>query len=189
MNYKAFQIINGWSGLYFWLDQLMIFTSQYALVLFALWLVFMWFRGKDHTKRSVLYAGFTGILALFVNFIIGHVYLESRPFVIHSVHLLYPHAADASFPSDHTTGAFALAIMIILRNRGVGAWGYGMLMLAILTGISRVYVGHHYPGDVLGSVAVAIITSILIYKFKEHLEPITKRIVNRYEMLLNKKKD
>lgn len=189
MNYKVFQMINGWSGHYFWLDKLMVYMSQYGLELFAFCLVMIWIAGNGDTKRSVLYAGLTGILALFVNFLIGHIYYEPRPFVTHSVNLLFSHAADASFPSDHTTGAFALAIMIfLLRNRESEAWGYCMLLLAVVMGISRVYVGHHYPGDVLGSIAVAILTSVLIYKCKGYLEPFAKSVVNRYEMLFKKRR-
>ncbi|MFE4897941.1 phosphatase PAP2 family protein [Peribacillus butanolivorans] len=52
--------------------------------------------------------------------------------------------------------AFSLALAVLLRHRKIGL---GMLLLANLTGISRVYVGHHYPFDVLGSVIVGMLVS------------------------------
>src|SRR3954454_7250194 len=54
---------------------------------------------------------------------------------------------DPSFPSDHATGACSLAFAIWLCD---GTIGTVLLVLAALLSFARVYVGTHYPGDVLG---------------------------------------
>jgi undecaprenyl-diphosphatase len=180
MNYQLFKAINQLAGHHPIIDKVMIFTTQYALIVFALILLLMWFFGKEQYKYSVVYAAITGGLGLFINFVIGHIYYEPRPFVTHTVHLLIQHAKDSSFPSDHTTGAFSLALAVLLRHRKIGL---GMLVFAILTGISRVYVGHHYPFDVLGSIIVGIVVSSLVYKCSSLLNPIPRTIVNIYNQL------
>jgi undecaprenyl-diphosphatase len=97
------------------------------------------------------------------------------------VHLLIQHVKDSSFPSDHTTGTFSLALAVLWRkHRKIG---YGMLLFAILTGISRIYVGHHYPFDVLTSVVVALITSRFVYAFSSVFRPIARIIISIYNRI------
>jgi undecaprenyl-diphosphatase len=77
----------------------------------------------------------------------------------HAVHPLIAHKPDASFPSDHATAAFAIAVAIWLRSRTVGAVA---IVFAALLAVGRVAVGVHYPGDVaagalLGTAAAALL--------------------------------
>ena len=70
-----------------------------------------------------------------------------------------------SFPSGHTTTAFALACWVFLltyRTR-YRWWGYGALLLAGLVGLSRVYRGVHYPSDVLTGAAIGMLWGALVY--------------------------
>lgn len=180
MNYHIFKAINQLAGHHPFIDKVMILTSQYALIVYAIVLLLMWFLGKDHSKYTVVYAAITGGLGLLINFVIGHIYYEPRPFVTHKVHLLIQHAKDASFPSDHTTGAFSLALAVLLRHRKIGL---SMLLFAIVTGISRIYVGHHYPFDVIGSIFVGVVVSILIYKLSSFLKPLPKTIIYIYNQI------
>ncbi|MDQ0199035.1 undecaprenyl-diphosphatase [Neobacillus ginsengisoli] len=180
MNYKLFQAINQNAGHHPFLDGLMVFVTQNALIVYAIVLLLMWFVGKEKYKYTVVFAAITGALGLFINLVIGHIYYEPRPFVTHKVHLLIQHAKDASFPSDHTTGAFSLALAVLLRHRKIG---FGMLLFAILTGISRVYVGHHYPFDVLGSIVVGLLVSTIVYNARSLLQPIPRTIINIYNQI------
>lgn len=180
MNYNIFQAINQLAGNHPFMDGLMVFTTHYALIFYAIVLLLMWFFGKEQHKYSVVYAAVTGGIGLFINFILGHFYYEPRPFVTHNVHLLIQHAKDTSFPSDHSTGAFSLALAVLLRHRKIGL---AMLLFAMLTGISRIYVGHHYPFDVLGSMVVGLFVSTLIYKFSSLLNPIPQTIINIYNQI------
>ncbi|WCK52932.1 undecaprenyl-diphosphatase [Aneurinibacillus sp. Ricciae_BoGa-3] len=183
MNYYLFHLVNQWAGKLSWLDAIMCFITNYALVIYALILIAIWLAGNKMDKRSVLYAGITGVLAIVFNLIISKVYFEPRPFITHHVNLLLPHPNDASFPSDHTSGAFGLAIAMLMFKP---KWGYGMLVLAVLTGFSRIFVGHHYPGDVLGSIIVAIISAFLISKGKRLLEPVVRLVIAIYEKVTSR---
>lgn len=181
MNYTLFKAINQYAGHHPFLDGLMVFVTKEALAIFALVLLLMWFFGKEKYKYTVVFAAITGVLGLFINFILGHIYFEPRPFVTHHVHLLIQHAKDSSFPSDHSTGTFSLAFAVLWRkNRKIG---FGLLVIAILTGISRVYVGHHYPFDVLASILVALISSRLVYSFSSVFRPIARLIISIYNQI------
>ncbi|HHW36232.1 MAG TPA: undecaprenyl-diphosphatase [Bacillales bacterium] len=180
MNYNLFKSINQLAGHHPFLDGLMVGITNNALMIYAIVLLLIWFFGKNHYKQTVVFAAITGVLGLLINFVIGHIYFEPRPFVTHKVNLLVTHAADASFPSDHTTGAFALALAVLFVHRKIGL---GMLLFAFLTGFSRIYVGHHYPFDIFGSIIVSLVISIIVYKLSPFLEPIPNAIINLYNRI------
>ena len=180
MNYNIFKSINQLAGHHPFLDGLMAGVTNYALIVYAIVLLLIWFFGKNQYKKTVVYAAITGVLALLINFVIGHIYFEARPFVAHKVNLLVDHAADASFPSDHTTGAFALALAVLFVHRKIGI---GMLLFAFITGFSRIYVGHHYPFDIIGSIVVSLVISTIIYKLSPFLEPIANAIIHLYNRI------
>lgn len=175
MNYNLFQLVNQFTGRFPVLDGLMVLISQKSMYIYASILIIMWFYRKGNYKYTVVFATMTGILGLTVNLIISRIYFEPRPFVTYpDVQVLFHHAADASFPSDHTTGAFALSLFVYLCHRKIGS---AMIILALFTGISRIYVGHHYPYDVLSSIIVAITVSLFVFKVRKYLSFIPKTLI------------
>ena len=108
-------------------------------------------------------AGFGMLLALGAGQVISGAVDRARPFVAHpgQVHLLMAHSRDPGFPSDHATGAFALAFGLLAADRRIGRIA---LLLAAAIAVSRVAVGAHYPTDVLagavlGGLAVLVIAA------------------------------
>ncbi|MFP7486440.1 undecaprenyl-diphosphatase [Priestia filamentosa] len=180
MNYDIFKSINHLAGKHPFLDDIMVNVSTKALILYALFLIMIWIFGGENHKHTVFWAGVTGVLALVVNATIAHFYFEPRPFVSHAVNVLTPHDADASFPSDHTTGAFALSFAILLSHKRIGS---ALVAFALLTGFSRIYVGHHYPFDVLGSIIVAIVISLIVYAVRPKLEGISGFFIRIYNKI------
>ncbi|WP_319001197.1 phosphatase PAP2 family protein [Clostridium estertheticum] len=67
-----------------------------------------------------------------------------------------------SFPSGHTTGAFSLAVIIALY---FPIFGFITIPLALCVGISRIYIGVHYPTDVIVGIFIGTTCSLLTYKF------------------------
>src|SRR5207247_10938133 len=82
-----------------------------------------------------------------------------RPFEAHSeIHPLYT-VHSSSFPAGHATTAFAGATLLsYLAPRGTPLF----VGLAAAIGFSRVYVGVHYPGDVLGGAAIGVLVGLAI---------------------------
>lgn len=94
------------------------------------------------------------VIDMLLSFIIGYVYPEARPFVGHTVNQLIQHVPNSSFPSNHALGAMAIALGLIAPYRTCGIVFAG---LAILVGVSRVYVGVHYPIDIMGGFGLALL--------------------------------
>ena len=67
-----------------------------------------------------------------------------------------------SFPSGHTTGAFSLAVIIALY---FPIFGFITIPLAFCVGISRMYIGVHYPTDVIMGIFIGSTCSLLTYRF------------------------
>jgi undecaprenyl-diphosphatase len=107
---------------------------------------------------AVLGAG----LGLAVAQVLSRLVDRPRPFVADpsGVHLFASHAADASFPSDHATAAFAIATAIFLRDRRLGAV---VLAFAIVLAAGRVAVGVHYPSDVLVGALLGAGASLAVH--------------------------
>ncbi|ASB87065.1 undecaprenyl-diphosphatase [Bacillus sonorensis] len=185
MNYELFNAIHSLSHHSNILDSFMIFVTEKAIYLYALMLLAIWLFGGSSYKKSVLQAGFTGILGLAANYLITLIYYEPRPFVAHHVDVLIHHAADASFPSDHTTGALAISIAFWLCHRRLGSL---MIAFGLLTGFSRIWVGHHYPVDVLGSILVSVLVSLIVLRFSKYLTPIFNWIISLYDSILQQLK-
>lgn len=62
------------------------------------------------------------------------------------------------------------------------------MIFGLLTGFSRIWVGHHYPIDVLGSIIVSLIVGFLLFRFSNVLRPIVDLIVRIYESIVHKNK-
>jgi undecaprenyl-diphosphatase len=126
-----------------------------ALFIATLAIIFLAARGAAHAawRRASVAALLSAGLALAIGKVISELVDRARPFVAHpeSVHLFSGHAADPSFPSDHATAAFAIAMAIFLRKR---SWGIVALVAATLLSIGRVAIGVHYPSDVLAGAAL-----------------------------------
>lgn len=142
------------------LDSVGIFLAEMAI--FVMILLVALIKGKGHRLRMILESALASGFALFTNAMIGFLAFRYRPFIAHEqVHLLIEKSGlDKSFPSDHTTVAFALATVVFLHNR---KWGIVSYIIALLIGISRIYVGVHYPTDVVGGMIVGIFSGMLVY--------------------------
>lgn len=161
LNSTLFLLINQFAGKNAMVDFLAIAFAQampFVLIALMLWL---WFFGSVNKQRISFFAGYSVLLALFISYLIGLVYFHERPFVAHLGTQLVEHAADASFPSDHTTFIFAIAFMYLFRKstRSLGSW---LCLLSLLAGLARVFVGVHYPFDIAGAALVGAVAAGLV---------------------------
>lgn len=110
-------------------------------------------------------AGEAGLLALAVGALITNVILKNavariRPYeVVEGLKLLIEKQHDFSFPSGHTCASFAAALAYDWTMPG--KWGIGAIVLASLIACSRLYVGVHYPTDVLGGLLAGALAAWL----------------------------
>ncbi|WP_407311390.1 phosphatase PAP2 family protein [Desulfosporosinus sp. SB140] len=173
----GFHVINQWAGHHPVLDKLMGFFAQYALELYALLFLVAWFSlpksDSDH-RHSLVVTGFSGILALVINVIIGQFFFRPRPFVAlpkGTFTQLIPHSLDTSFPSDHTSGSFGFAAGSWKKASFWVRWSF--TILAVLVAIARVYTGVHWPTDVIAGVIIGIISAKMVWFLNPTLRPLT----------------
>ncbi len=123
-------------------------------------------------------AGFASAVSLLLSVLIINLFMKNwiarvRPYeMISGLELLVGKASDWSFPSGHASSSFASACSILFtgyRKEGIAA-----LIFAFLIGFSRLYVGIHYPSDVLCGallgLAFAILASLIINKIYNKLQ-------------------
>ena len=160
MDHNLFLTINGLVGKSHLLDVIGKFVGgDYFLYLFVLLVALLWFKIGMH-KRVYLALG-SGAIAYVITGLIKHLIFRSRPFEILPVHqLIIDTERGNSFPSGHATVYFALAFAF---------WGteyfWPFITLATLGALGRVFVGVHYPLDILAGAVVGTITVLFLRKF------------------------
>lgn len=110
--------------------------------------------------RRTRLCGATALLAIVINTLVSNVILKNwvarpRPFLTHpELHPLIHLPTDFSFPSGHTSCAFAVAFVIyaLLPKR----YSIPALLLSAFVGLSRLYLGVHYPTDVLAGLLISL---------------------------------
>lgn len=100
-----------------------------------------------------------GIGALFVNVGLKNIVARTRPYeVIEGLRILVERQSDFSFPSGHSCASFASAFVYF--RMAPKKWGIPALILAALIAFSRLYVGVHYPTDVITGILIGILSAL-----------------------------
>ena len=113
-------------------------------------------------------------------FALKHAVHEPRPFaVLDNVHLLITEDDPWAFPSGHTTSTLAVVTFLILNMKELVQKHYKLINIlliafAILIPLSRMYVGVHYPGDVLAGAIIGICGALIVNKYKSNILSIIK---------------
>lgn len=131
-------------------------TGALFILLTALLLVF------PRTRRVGLAAAL-GLLCslLFTNLILKNLFQRVRPWEAFDFLRNLVVETDTSFPSGHTSAAFAFALAVV--RAGPKTWRKSkaaVVVLAVLMGLSRLYVGAHYPTDVLAGALVGSLAGV-----------------------------
>jgi undecaprenyl-diphosphatase len=181
LNRILFHLINQYAGLNPFADAAAIFAAKYMPLVIILGLIYLWIKRND-TRDVILYGAYAAVLGLLLNFIIGLVYYHPRPFMMHVGTLLFPYSPDSSFPSDHTTFMLSAAFMLTYFKK-TRTPGLILVVLGLIGGFARVFCGVHFPLDILGSVLVALVISILVYQFRNSLKPLNNIFKRMYSKL------
>lgn len=158
MDSYLFSLINQLAGRWAVLDGIGVFFAQYLDYL-LLFLVF----GILGNKKKVVFQMFSAaVLARFgIVELIRFLLPQARPFVENNVNLLIAHEAGPSFPSGHAAFYFALAAVVYSYNKKIGL---GFFSAAFLVSLARIFVGVHWPSDVMAGIVVGIFSGWLIVK-------------------------
>ncbi|MEU2953811.1 phosphatase PAP2 family protein [Streptomyces xanthochromogenes] len=160
------------------LDTLIALWSDYGLALFAVLMVLAWWRARPlGTVRTAmaLAAPFVVVAAYAVNDLFTAVVHEQRP--CQTLHTLTveacPPLGDWSFPSNHAAIAAAAAAAVLLTDRKLGAIA---VPAALLMAASRVWVGAHYPHDVVVGLVVGALVGLVLTLAARRAAPFVERL-------------
>lgn len=173
MNYELFQVINNLAGISPILDQFMIYIVKFSAPIMAILVATLlglglYTKDKELTMNSIHTILLLGI-TLAIHQVIGFFYVEPRPFVSHTVNLLLVHSADPSFPSTHAMGMSAIALSLFAVYKRLGSI---LIALTLLTGFAKIFVGHHYPIDIIDGFIITYVLFLLYNKLlKQRITP------------------
>lgn len=168
--------INSLAGQFAPLDWIMLFLAKIVVFLMVLAVAVRWFwpSNRPHERHVAVSCGLAAALALGANQVILLFYDRLRPYETGVSHPLLPPNSDPSFPSDHSTLAFAIAATLLLQRHPLAKL-FGIL--AALVALSRVYVGVHYSGDVLGGAVIGSLFAWIVSRLYREGNALDRRLV------------
>jgi undecaprenyl-diphosphatase len=179
LDYELFHFINDQANRFVFLNGLMTFFAQDIQYAFALGIIIYWFSGEKRNRRMVVEALLSMCIGMGISYILGHIFYRDRPFVTHSVIQLIQHPANASFPSDHAIGAFAIATVFWLyRTKFSTFW----LLAALLIAFSRIWTGVHYPTDVVAGAVIGVASVMGTHYLMKHLKILEQFILSGIDL-------
>lgn len=153
--------------------------KNFYIIFLVLWLAMIFssnYRNRLAGWTLIVGVTFSDILS---SKILKHIFLRERPFkVLEDVHQLVS-AAGPSFPSSHAVNSFTAATLIALFFRKP-IYSIIAYFCAFLSIYSRVYVGVHYPFDVLFGAILGVVIGYFIYKLSEKLFRLDKKNSSTY---------
>jgi undecaprenyl-diphosphatase len=166
LDYSAYEAINGLTGNSLADGAMTFLTAALQVVMVgivALTFLVPWAEKRRERRRGAVLATASAAIALLINQPVSHLVDRARPYLAHPAHahLLIARSHDASFPSDHATGGFALAVAVFLYDRTIGTL---LLVLAAVLAFTRVYVGTHYPGDVVAGALIGAAVAVSLFR-------------------------
>ncbi|HEV7132297.1 MAG TPA: phosphatase PAP2 family protein [Gaiellaceae bacterium] len=180
MDWRVFKAIYSLSLHHHWLGSLFHGIEQASIPFMVLATAALWFLarpGGDRKWKLAAASGFlSAALAFVANFVIHAIWDRPRPYETHAISHPWSTSTDASFPSDHASLSLAIAFAVLAFDSAAGAV---LVVAAVIIAVGRVFIGAHYPGDILASLTVATAVAIIVIGFARPLVAAAVRLVER----------
>jgi undecaprenyl-diphosphatase len=171
-----------------WVGSLFHGIEQASIPVMVVLTGILWFFSRPGGDRKWKLACASGYLAAaiayVVAFVIHHLYDRPRPYEAHAISHPWSSSTDASFPSDHTSVSFAIAFTVLAFDTVAGVV---FLIVAAIIGAGRLFIGAHYPGDVLMGVLIGALAAFVAVRLLRrfvvwvvgYVERVTDPLVSR----------
>ncbi len=128
------------------------------LLLVPVLLTCLWVWGPPARRAALIATGCAVFAGQGINLTLGLLWFEPRPFMVGIGHTWLEHVADNGFPSDHATVAWSLGLGLVLTG-GSYRWGAIACLAGVAAGWARVFLGVHFPIDVLASIPAGLLAA------------------------------
>lgn len=184
LNISLFTSINQLAGQHQLLDYIFIIAAEGMPYFFIALVIAAWFYSKQQAKRYLIGATLTSVVGISINHLIAQVYFHPRPFMDNLGTTLVEHSANSSFPSDHTTFMFCIAVSL-LCHQTMRKLALRLTILALFGGLARVYIGVHFPFDIAAALVVSSFAVLLVHSARHKLASAYDMIINIGDQLTN----
>lgn len=113
-------------------------------------------KGKSIAKKMIVVLVVTTILTQLIKIIV----MRPRPYIELSNLILLDLGTDYSFPSGHTSTSTAMAYVLSCEYKR-----WILMLIPVIVGFSRLYIGVHYPSDVLGGFLLGLVIAYMVEYF------------------------
>ena len=166
MDYRIYHGINQFVFEHDWLGRALAALETWAVPLLAIATFSLWLFARPGGQRKWKLASASALasaaLALLLAQVIAKIWPRDRPFATHpEAHVWGSRSHDPSYPSDHASAAFGIAFAVFLFDRVVGSI---FIAAATLISVGRVFVGAHYPADVLAGTLVGLGAALFVVR-------------------------
>ena len=159
MNYFFFSMINATPASSPWMISFATFIARDLIMIIPVLLVGLWLWGPQDSinlqrtvvTKAAMALAFSMLSATCIGILIPH----DLPFVVCFGYNFMPHAPDSSFPSDHGTAIFTFALAFVFWHKRWSA--VSMMIVATAIAWSRIYLGVHWPLDMVGAFLLGIV--------------------------------
>jgi membrane-associated phospholipid phosphatase len=181
VDWRIYHAINTFVTHHSWLGTLFKFIESYGTYVIGIAAAALWLLSRPGGDRKWKVAAGSALgsaaLALLINKVISSAWHRDRPYQTHHVARIWgARKTDPSFPSDHASASFAIAIAVLLIDSLAGVL---FLILAVLIAAGRVIVGEHYPGDVLAGVVIGTVSAYVVVTLARPVIAFLVRLVER----------
>jgi undecaprenyl-diphosphatase len=162
LNLLWFSLLNADAGLHGWRLELGVFAAKWLILIVPIGLAGLWMSGAPDQRQAAVKALAATGCALVLNAVIALLWYHARPFVQGVGHTYLHHAPDSSFPSDHGTIMFTVSLVLAACTVPVARrFGRSLLPLAFVVAWARVFLGVHWPMDMLGALGMGLVMMLL----------------------------
>ncbi len=160
LDYTIFKLINDLAGNYKWFDGLGIFLAAYSQYFIGAGILIWMAIGtsalnlRKNLKITAYFFATAIVSRFFFGEILKRIIARPRPFELHGVTQIFPYDAGLSFPSGHMSFFFALSMVVFFYNKRAGIV---LFAGSFLMGLARIFVGIHYPLDILGGMVLGVL--------------------------------
>lgn len=177
INQKLFQFVFGFARQSSFLDAVGVFASEILPFLIIFFILLLFFRQKEWRPKFLFFIEVIlafvlarGILTQFFHFF----FQQSRPYELLGLKPLVM-TLGTTFPSSHATIFFCLATSVFFFDKKLGSWA---LLIALLNGVARIFVGVHWPMDIVAGMVFGILSAVLMHEiFRPSFEALKNRKV------------